>query len=233
MEAVGLTQVIQLDVDENVISIKDVVCGCLGLSKKELLDLRILKWSDDDWTTYEIVAKKAVSKRSLAHEFGGCFAVKNVYLDGEVVDTCEEDDSTASPDLSEDEEDEEDEEDDEDYESVSSESESSTENTSLDTTISDASTDTDTDTDTDASSISIQSETDDPPPFDDAEEVYATFPMMDRNPNPFSASLHPLLTDLIRSGRVILGELSTGRVLEAQGYGPADNGRSVLIYGTL
>jgi hypothetical protein len=215
--AASLTKVIQLDVDENVISIKDVVGECLGLVKKDVLDLRILGWSDDGWTSFELVVGSNITRERLEEEFEGCFAVKNVYLNGVVVDGCLEDDSTASPDLS----------DDGDTETGSS---TSLEEHSDDDDSSDSSSDSSSITSSSSSSSSSSSATE--ADEDDAEKIYTTFPQMDRTPNPFSASLHPLLTDLIRSGRLIIGDTSTGNVAEAEGYGPADDGKSVLIYGT-
>ena len=214
--AASLTKVIQLDVDENVISIKDVVGECLGLVKKDVLDLRILGWSDDGWTSFELVVGSNITRERLEEEFEGCFAVKNVYLNGVVVDGCLEDDSTASPDLSEC--------DDDDTElgsSISVEEHSDDEDD-------DSSDSSDDDSDDSSSTTSSSSSSS----ASDAEKIYTTFPQMDRTSNPFSASLHPLLTDLIRSGRLIIGDTSTGNVAEAEGYGPADEGKSVLIYGT-
>jgi hypothetical protein len=215
--AASLTKVIQLDVDENVISIKDVVGECLGLVKKDVLDLRILGWSDDGWTSFELIVGSNITRERLEEEFEGCFAVKNVYLNGVVVDGCLEDDSTASPDLSEC--------DDDDTETGSS--------TSVEEQSDDEDDDSSDDSDdssstTSSSSSSSATEADE----DDAEKIYTTFPQLDRTPNPYSSSLHPLLTDLIRSGRLIIGDTSTGNVAEAEGYGPADDGKSVLIYGT-
>jgi hypothetical protein len=217
--AASLTKVIQLDVDENVISIKDVVSECLGLVKKDVLDLRILGWSDDGWTSFELVVGSNITRGRLEEEFEGCFAVKNVYLNGVVVDGCLEDDSTASPDLSEC--------DDDDTESGSSTSveEHSDDEDDEDDRSSDGSSDDSDDSSSTTSSSSSSSAS-------DAEKIYTTFPQMDRTPNPYSSSLHPLLTDLIRSGRLIIGDTSTGNVAEAEGYGPADDGKSVLIYGT-
>lgn len=212
--ALASTKVIQLDVDENVISIKDVVGECLGLVKKDVLDLRILGWSDDGWTSFELVVNSNITRERLEEEFEGCFAVKNVYLNGTVLDTCLEDDSTASPDLSDEDED--------DDETTSSSS------TSLEEQSSDSSDDSDDDSSTTSSSSSSSSSEEE----DEADKVYTTFPMMDRTTNPYSASLHPLLTDLIRSSRLMIGNTSTGNVVEAEGYGPADGGNSVLIYGT-
>jgi hypothetical protein len=216
--AASLTKVIQLDVDENVISIKDVVGECLGLVKKDVLDLRILGWSDDGWTSFELVVGSNITRERLEEEFEGCFAVKNVYLNGVVVDGCLEDDSTASPDLSECDDDET-----ESGSSISLEEESDEDDDSSDSSEDDSS---------DSSSITSSSSSSESDEDDDAEKIYTTFPQLDRTSNPFSASLHPLLTDLIRSGRLIIGDTSTGNVAEAEGYGPADEGKSVLIYGT-
>jgi hypothetical protein len=217
--AASLTKVIQLDVDENVISIKDVVGECLGLVKKDVLDLRILGWSDDGWTSFELVVGSNITRGRLEEEFEGCFAVKNVYLNGVVVDGCLEDDSTASPDLSEC---------DDETESGSSTSleEHSDDEDDEDDEDDDSSDSSDDDSDDSSSTTSSSSS------LSDAEKIYTTFPQMDRTPNPYSSSLHPLLTDLIRSGRLIIGDTSTGNVAEAEGYGPADEGKSVLIYGT-
>jgi hypothetical protein len=212
--AASLTKVIQLDVDENVISIKDVVGECLGLVKKDVLDLRILGWSDDGWTSFELVVGGNITRERLEEEFEGCFAVKNVYLNGVVVDGCLEDDSTASPDLSECDEDE----------TESGSSTSLEEQSEGDDEDDDSSDSSDDDSSTSSSSSSSSAS--------DAEQLYTTFPVLDRTPNPYSASLHPLLTDLIRSGRLIIGDTSTGNVAEAEGYGPADDGKAVLIYGT-
>jgi hypothetical protein len=154
----------------------------------------------------------------LEEEFEGCFAVKNVYLNGVVVDGCLEDDSTASPDLSECDDDET-----ESGSSISLEEESDEDDDSSDSSEDDSS---------DSSSITSSSSSSESDEDDDAEKIYTTFPQLDRTSNPFSASLHPLLTDLIRSGRLIIGDTSTGNVAEAEGYGPADEGKSVLIYGT-
>ena len=217
--AASLTKVIQLDVDENVISIKDVVGECLGLVKKDVLDLRILGWSDDGWTSFELVVGSNITRERLEEEFEGCFAVKNVYLNGVVVDGCLEDDSTASPDLSECDDDDET----ESGSSISMEEQSDDDDSSDDSD--DSSSTTSSSSSSSSSSSATESE-------DDAEKIYTTFPQMDRTSNPFSASLHPLLTDLIRSGRLIIGDTSTGNVAEAEGYGPADEGKSVLIYGT-
>lgn len=217
--AASLTKVIQLDVDENVISIKDVVGECLGLVKKDVLDLRILGWSDDGWTSFELVVGSNITRERLEEEFEGCFAVKNVYLNGVIVDGCLEDDSTASPDLSDDG-------DTESGSSISMEEQSDDD----DDDSSDDSDDSSSTTSSSSSSSSSSSATE--ADEDDAEKIYTTFPQMDRTSNPFSASLHPLLTDLIRSGRLIIGDTSTGNVAEAEGYGPADDGKSVLIYGT-
>jgi hypothetical protein len=216
--AASLTKVIQLDVDENVISIKDVVGECLGLVKKDVLDLRILGWSDDGWTSFELVVGSNITRERLEEEFEGCFAVKNVYLNGVVVDGCLEDDSTASPDLSECDDDET-----ESGSSISLEEESDEDDDSSDSSEDDSS---------DSSSITSSSSSSESDEDDDAEKIYTTFPQLDRTSKPFSASLHPLLTDLIRSGRLIIGDTSTGNVAEAEGYGPADDGKSVLIYGT-
>jgi hypothetical protein len=216
--AASLTKVIQLDVDENVISIKDVVGECLGLVKKDVLDLRILGWSDDGWTSFELVVGSNITRERLEEEFEGCFAVKNVYLNGVVVDGCLEDDSTASPDLSECDVDE----------TESGSSTSLEEQSDEDDGDDDSSDSSDNDSSDSSSTTSSSSSSS----ASDAEKIYTTFPQMDRTSNPFSASLHPLLTDLIRSGRLIIGDTSTGNVAEAEGYGPADEGKSVLIYGT-
>jgi hypothetical protein len=220
--AASLTKVIQLDVDENVISIKDVVGECLGLVKKDVLDLRILGWSDDGWTSFELVVGSNITRERLEEEFEGCFAVKNVYLNGVIVDGCLEDDSTASPDLSECDDDE---AETGSGSSTSMEEQSSEEEDEEDDDSSDSSDDDSSDSSSTTSSSSSSSAS-------DAEQLYTTFPVLDRTPNPYSASLHPLLTDLIRSGRLIIGDTSTGNVAEAEGYGPADDGKSVLIYGT-
>ncbi len=217
--AASLTKVIQLDVDENVISIKDVVGECLGLVKKDVLDLRILGWSDDGWTSFELVVGSNITRERLEEEFEGCFAVKNVYLNGVVVDGCLEDDSTASPDLSECDDD-----DDTELGSSTSAEEHRDED--------DDSSDSSDDDSSDSSSTTTSSSSSESDEDDDAEQLYTTFPVLDRTSNPYSASLHPLLTDLIRSGRLIIGDTSTGNVAEAEGYGPADDGKSVLIYGT-
>jgi hypothetical protein len=164
--AASLTKVIQLDVDENVISIKDVVGECLGLVKKDVLDLRILGWSDDGWTSFELVVGSNITRERLEEEFEGCFAVKNVYLNGVVVDGCLEDDSTASPDLSECDDDE--------TESGSSTSlEEQSEGDDEDDDSSDSS-------DDDSSTLSSSSSSS----ASDAEKIYTTFPVLDRTPNP-------------------------------------------------
>lgn len=209
--AASLTKVIQLDVDENVISIKDVVVECLGLAKKDVLDLRILGWSDDGWTSFELVVASKITRERLEEEFEGCFAVKNVYLNGAVVDGCLEDDSTASPDLSDDED-----------------NEDETETGASSVTAEEKDDDDSSSTTSSSSSSSSDSTTS----ADTVEDIYTTFLVLDRTGNPFSASLHPLLTDLIRSGRIIIGDTSTGNVAEAEGYGPADDGKAVIIYGT-
>lgn len=148
----------KFDLDDNVMSLKDMLHGCLGLRKKDIRDISIREWTDT-WSTYVVILNKKLTEKELAYEFDGCLAVKNMYLDGQLIES--------------------------DVDSVA--------------------------------------------------EMYTRFPMLDKptakSPTPNISATLPLLYTLLKESSLMIGNATTGSVVQVTGFGPADDGESVLLYG--
>lgn len=178
----------EFDLDEDVMSLKDMLHECLGLRRKDIHECSIVK-TEDGWTSYSVIVKRGLDEEEIAEEFAGCLAIRNIYIDGRLIDADDADSTTISSEESETNE----------TTSYSEESESESE--------------------------------DEEDPF---QEIANLFPMLDIGTNPpldpKIAAVIPLLKELMRESRLMIGNSTTGAVAELTGFGPADGGTSLLLY---
>jgi hypothetical protein len=176
---------LEFELDEDVMSLKDMLHECLGLRRKDIHECSIVK-TEDGWTTYSVIVKKELDEEDIVEEFAGCLSIRNICVNGRPIDATtvsssdsESDETTSYSEESEDEDESEDEED----------------------------------------------------PF---QEFANLFPMLDiaTNPplDPKIAAVIPLLKELMRESRLMIGNSTTGAVAELTGFGPADGGTSLLLY---
>jgi hypothetical protein len=180
----------EFDLDEDVMSLKDMLHECLGLRRKDIHECSIVK-TEDGWTSYNVIVNKALDEQEIAEEFAGCLAIRNIYIDGQPLDIDDADSTTIS----------------------SEESESETDETT---------------------SYSEESDSESEDEEDPFQEIANLFPMLDiaTNPplDPKIAAVIPLLKELMRESRLMIGNSTTGAVAELTGFGPADGGTSLLLY---
>ena len=161
----SLRTTLTFDLDDNVMSLKDMVHVCLGLKKRDIVEVNILTWRES-WSTYEIVVGKVLTEDKVMSEFAECFAIKNIYINGKYIGS---------------------------------------------------NSDSETETETDPYS-----------------EICEIFPMIDTVPIPppvdSICKILPLLSILLKEGRIMIGNTETGAVGQAVGFAPADDGESILLY---
>ncbi len=178
----------EFDLDEDVMSLKDMLHECLGLRRKDIHECTILK-AEDGWTSYSVIVKRGLDEEDIVEEFAGCLAIRNIYIDGRLVDVDDTDDANSTTEGS------------------------------------------DTDETTSYSEESDSESEDEEDPF---QEIANLFPMLDiaTNPplDPKIAAVIPLLKELMRESRLMIGNSTTGAVAELTGFGPADGGTSLLLY---
>ena len=178
---------LEFELDEDVMSLKDMIHECLGLRRKHIHESSIVK-TEDGWTTYSVIVKKELDEEDIVEEFAGCLSIRNICVNGRPIDANADADSTT----------------------ISSSDSESDETTSY----------------------SEESESEDEEgPF---QELANLFPMLDiaTNPplDPKIAAVIPLLKELMRDSRLMIGNSTTGAVAELTGFGPADGGTSLLLY---
>jgi hypothetical protein len=179
----------EFDLDEDVMSLKDMLHECLGLRRKDIHECTIVK-TEDGWTTYSVIVKKELDEEDIVEEFAGCLAIRNISVNGRPIDANADADSTT----------------------ISSSDSESDETTSY----------------------SEESESESEDEEDPFQELANLFPMLDiaTNPplDPKIAAVIPLLKELMRESRLMIGNSTTGAVAELTGFGPADGGTSLLLY---
>lgn len=174
---------LEFELDEDVMSLKDMLHECLGLRRKDIHECSIVK-TEDGWTTYSVIVKRGLDEEDIVEEFAGCLSIRNICVNGRPIDS---------------------------------------------TTISSSDSESDGTT-----SYSEESESEDEDEEDPFQELANLFPMLDiaTNPplDPKIAAVIPLLKELMRESRLMIGNSTTGAVAELTGFGPADGGTSLLLY---
>ena len=174
---------LEFELDEDVMSLKDMLHECLGLRRKDIHECSIVK-TEDGWTTYSVIVKRGLDEEDIVEEFAGCLSIRNICVNGRPIDA---------------------------------------------TTISSSDSESDGTT-----SYSEESESEDEDEEDPFQELANLFPMLDiaTNPplDPKIAAVIPLLKELMRESRLMIGNSTTGAVAELTGFGPADGGTSLLLY---
>lgn len=174
---------LEFELDEDVMSLKDMLHECLGLRRKDIHECSIVK-TEDGWTTYSVIVKRGLDEEDIVEEFAGCLSIRNICVNGRPIDA---------------------------------------------TTISSSDSESDGTT-----SYSEESEDEDEDEEDPFQELANLFPMLDiaTNPplDPKIAAVIPLLKELMRESRLMIGNSTTGAVAELTGFGPADGGTSLLLY---
>ena len=185
---------LEFDLDDDVMSLKDMLHECLGLRRKHIHECSIIK-TEDSWTSYCVILNKELDEEDIVEEFGSCLSIRNICINGRPIDANADAEST---DISD---------------------------TDSDTTSYSEETETETETETESEDESVD-------PF---QELAALFPMLDIATaaplDPKIAAALPLLKELLRESRLIIGNSTTGAVAEVTGFGPADGGTSILLYG--